>query len=69
MSRFFVPVLLAFASSPVFAQDAGGTLDVSAATSFLSGDVTTAIAAVGGALILLAALALGFKWIKAMFFG
>jgi len=51
---------------PVQAQS---VLDVTAATTFLSGDVTDALVAVGGAIILLAALAMGFKWIKAMFFG
>jgi hypothetical protein len=72
MSRYVAPVsagLLALvASVPVFAQTVTG-LDVTAATAYLSGDVTDAIIAVGGALILLAALAMGFKWIKAMFFG
>ena len=52
----------------------GGTaqaegIDVAAVTGYLSGDVTTAIVAVGGALILLAVTAVGFKWIKGMIFG
>jgi len=66
-SRYIVPLgglLTAVATLPARAE-----LDVTAATTYLSGDVTTALTAVGGAIILLAALAMGFKWIKAMFFG
>lgn len=66
-SRYIVPLgglLTAVATLPAHAA-----LDVTAATAYLSGDVTTALTAVGGAVILLAALAMGFKWIKAMFFG
>lgn len=66
-SRYIVPLgglLTAVATLPARAE-----LDVTAATGYLSGDVTTALTAVGGAIILLAALAMGFKWIKAMFFG
>lgn len=65
--RFLVPLgglLTAVSMLPAHAA-----LDVTAATTYLSGDVTTALTAVGGAIILLAALAMGFKWIKAMFFG
>lgn len=67
-SRYIVPLgglLTAIATLPV----AQAALDVTDATEYLSGDVTTALTAVGGAIILLAALAMGFKWIKAMFFG
>lgn len=68
VSRLIPAVLLAVAALPVHAQTAPA-LDVSGAVGFLSGDVTTALTSVGGAVILLAALAMGFKWIKAMFFG
>jgi hypothetical protein len=67
-----VPVVVAglALSAPVLAQETPASgLDVSGAVGFLSGDVTTALTAVGGAVILLAALAMGFKWVKAMFFG
>lgn len=66
-SRYIVPLgglLTAVATLPARAE-----IDVTAATTYLSDDVTTALTAVGGAVILLAALAMGFKWIKAMFFG
>ena len=43
-------------------------MDVSAVTTYLSSDVTTAVAAVGGGLILLAVTAVGFKWIKGLIF-
>jgi len=43
-------------------------MDTTAAVTYISSDVTGAIAAVGGAIIILAALAMGFRWVKAMFF-
>lgn len=55
-----------FASTAVLAG--GGGIDVSGVTSSL-GEVETALAAVGGTLIGLAAVAVGFKWIKGMIFG
>lgn len=65
--RFVVPAVsaaLASASLPAVAA-----IDVTAATDYLGVDVTLALTQVGAAVILLAALAMGFKWIKAMFFG
>lgn len=44
-------------------------MDVTAITGYLTTSITPAIVAVGGGLILLAVTALGFKWIKGMFFG
>lgn len=44
-------------------------MNVTAVTTYLSGAVTTGIVSVGGALILLAVTAVGFKWIKGMIFG
>jgi len=44
------------------------SLNVVAATDLISGDVQDAIVAVGMALIALAAIVLGLKWIKAAFF-
>lgn len=45
------------------------TLDTTDAVAFIEGDVTDGIVAVGGAIIVLAALAMGFKWIKGALFG
>lgn len=44
-------------------------LDTTAVEEYISTDVTTALTAIGTALIVLAALAVGFKWIKGMLFG
>ncbi len=51
-----------------FASGGAGSAATAAAASFTSsGD--TAIAAIGGALIALAGLAIVYKWAKGMFFG
>lgn len=44
-------------------------MDVTAVTGYLGTEVTAAIVAVGGAIILLAVTAVAFKWIKGMLFG
>ena len=44
-------------------------IDTTAVETYIGTDVTTALTAVGVALITLAALAIGFKWIKGMLFG
>ena len=44
-------------------------LDTTAVETYISTDITTALSAIGVALITLAALAVGFKWIKGMLFG
>lgn len=44
-------------------------VDVTAATTSLVDDGTTAISAIGMALITLAGVAVVFKWVKAAFFG
>lgn len=41
-------------------------MDVTAAIAFLTSDVQPAIVAVGGALIILAAVAMGFRWVVGM---
>lgn len=64
VSAYLVFALVAFFSIP-----ASAAIDVTAATTYLSTDVADAITAVGQGVLLLSALALGFKWIKAMFFG
>lgn len=56
--------LSAVAVSPAFAA-----IDVSAATTALVTDGTTAISAVGVALLTLAGVAVVYKWAKAAFFG
>lgn len=44
-------------------------IDTTAVTTFISTEVTAAVTAVGLAMITLAALAVGFKWIKGGLFG
>lgn len=56
--------MLSLLAHPAFAQ----SLNVTSATALISGDVQDAIVAVGMALIALAAIVLGLKWIKAAFF-
>jgi hypothetical protein len=53
----------------VGSQAAVAALDVTEAVTFIEGDVTTALTTVGTALIVLAALVMGYKWVKATFFG
>jgi len=43
-------------------------MDTTAAVTAL-GDIGTAVAAVGGALVLAAAIAVGWKWVKGAIFG
>lgn len=59
-----VAVVTLLSASPVFAE-----VDVTAATTSITGDGTTAITAVGSALIGLAGVAVVFKWIKGAIFG
>ena len=59
-----VAVVSAFAVAP-----AQAAMDTTAITTYLQGDVTTALNAVGSAIIVLAALAMGYKWVKGMLFG
>jgi len=62
--KFFVFFCFSIISPLAFSA-----IDVSTVTTYLSTDVTDAIIAVGGALLVLSAVAMGFKWLKAMFFG
>lgn len=48
---------------------ATGGLDVSAATTELSGEVTTQMESVGVGIFTLSAIGMGISWIKATFFG
>ncbi len=43
-------------------------MDVTAVTGYLTTDITPAITAVGAGILTLAAVAMGFKWIKGMMF-
>lgn len=59
---------LGLASMVSYAQTDPG-IDVSAATDAITSDGGTAIAAVGGALIGLASIAVVYKWVKGAIFG
>lgn len=60
-------LLAVVALAPGFALAA--PVDVAPAVDQLSTDGTTAITAIGGAVIALAALAVVFKWVKGAIFG
>ena len=47
---------------------ATGTIDTTAVLASIT-DMQTAITAVGGAIIVVAAVAVGYKWVKGMLFG
>lgn len=52
-----------------YAQEVLPTVDVTTAVSTLTTDGGAAIAAIGGAMLTLAGIAIAFKWAKAAFFG
>ncbi|WP_066015667.1 major capsid protein [Endozoicomonas atrinae] len=56
-------------ATSVMASSAFAEIDVSAATTAITTDGSTAITAVGNSLIGLAALAVVFKWVKGAIFG
>ena len=62
--------LMQFASVAVLGLFAGTAVaeEGNAAVSYIQGAVTTDIQAVGAALIILAAIVMGIRWVKAMFF-
>lgn len=66
MKRIVLALVGLVASPAVFAQ--ATALDVTAATAQL-GEIGTGIVAVGGALLVAAAIAVGFKWLKGAIFG
>ena len=66
MRSLIVGVLSLFAVSPAFAQ--ATPLDTAAAVAQL-GEIGTGVVAVGGALLVAAAIAVGFKWLKGAIFG
>jgi len=59
-----VAVLSAVAVAPAHAA-----IDTTAVETYIGTDITTALTAIGIAVISLAALSMGFKWIKGMLFG
>ena len=59
-------VVGACAVGPALAVNA---VDVTAATTMISGEVTSNLALIGVALLTLAAVAVGIKWLKATIFG
>ncbi len=64
LKKIGITAAVALVASPSFAA-----IDVTAATSTITTDGGTAIAAVGGSLIGLAGTAVVFKWIKGAIFG
>ncbi|WP_305817108.1 major capsid protein [Photobacterium leiognathi] len=60
-------IVLAACASPAFATEAAPALDVSAATTILSG-ITAAVAAIGVAKLAPAATSVAFKWAKGALF-
>ena len=59
LAPLFASVLALFGASA-----AQATIDVSAVTGILSGDVTTAVTAVGGAVLAVLAIVMAFKFIR-----
>ncbi len=65
-----LPLVAALAiGALITTQPAMAAIDVTGATDVISTDGTTAITAVGTALISLAGLAVVFRWIKGSIFG
>lgn len=62
-------LLVALSSAAVLAPSAFAAIDVSTAAGTFTTDFTAAAAAVGGAMIGAAFVAVVYKWIKATIFG
>lgn len=69
VKKYGVPAVVGGALLASTGAHAEGGIDVSGVVSTLVSDGTTAISAVGVALITLAGVAIVFKWVKAAFFG
>lgn len=65
LKKYVLAVFLALFAGAASATPAG--IDVSAALTELT-NAETAIASVGGAILVLAAIALAWRWVKASFF-
>ena len=57
------------AISASIAAPAALAFDTTDVTTYISGAMTTGVTAIGAALLVIAATAIGFKWGKAMLFG
>lgn len=68
VNRIRIASVGAVSALPIAAMANTTGVDVSSATAMVSGSGVTAITAVGGALLGLAALSVVFKWAKAAFF-
>lgn len=68
LSRAGSVVVLAALSGAALATPTTVPLDTAGAVAQI-GEINTAVAAVGGALVAAAAIAVGFKWLKAAVFG
>lgn len=49
---------------PVLAQAQTETIDTTAVTSFITGEIVTGIAAVGAVFLIVAATFAGFRWVR-----
>ena len=58
----------AVAAAPAMAQTSDFGTMAASATALISGDIKAAVISVGGAVIGLAAVAMGIRWVKATFF-
>ena len=63
----FLPVASVALAPSAFAADGTG-IDVTSIVSTFKTDITTAVSAVGMALLAVAGVAIVFKWVKASFF-
>lgn len=68
MNKLF-PVVVGVGMAAAVGVASATGLDVTAATTELSGEVTTQIESIGVGIFTLAAIAMGISWIKATFFG
>lgn len=62
MKKVILPALVGILSAPAFA-----VIDTTAAVAEVT-DAGTAIAAVGGGILVLAGISLAYRWVKATFF-
>lgn len=70
MKKLLVPVGIAFGSmlTVASASAAQSGVDISAAVSAFQSDTATAIGLIGTAMVVLAGIAVTYKWVKGTFF-
>lgn len=68
IKAFLLALFALVATAPQLVLAQATPIDVSDAVAQISA-VETALIAVGGAIIILAAVSVGFKWVKGMIFG